>query len=61
MEERTFVVREGQKFMNVRKKTTYIVKSIEGNSAMLVSEDGKACMTIRSDELLASWLKPLYD
>jgi hypothetical protein len=61
MEERILVVKSGQKFMNIRKNIMYIVKSVKGTSAMLVSEDGEACMIIQADDLVSAGFEPLYD
>ena len=61
MEKRTLVVRPGQKFMHIRRKTIYIVKSIRNDAVTLISEDGKASMLIQMEDLIAAGFKPAYD
>lgn len=61
MENRILVIKPGQKFMNIRKKTIYIVKNVKGTSVMLVSEDGEACMIIQANDLIPAGFEPLYD
>ena len=61
MLKKTLAVRPGQKFLHIRGKTIYIVKSVRNDAVMLISEDGKASMLIQMGDLIAGGFEPLYD
>jgi len=60
-EERTLVVKPGQKFTHIRSNTIYIVKSVKGNAVTLVSKNGEAFMLIQMDDLIGGGFEPVYD
>ncbi len=60
-EKRTLVVRRDQKFKHKRKGTIYTIKNVKGNAVVLVSENGKASMTIQMGALMSSEFEPIYD
>ncbi len=61
VEERTLVVKPGQKFMHKRSNTMFIVKNVRDNAVTLVSENGEACMLIQVDDLVSAGFELLYD
>ncbi len=60
-EEKTHLISPGQKFRHKRKGTVYIVKSIEDNTVVMVSENGQAITRIHLDFMSLSDLEPFYD
>ncbi len=60
-EEHVLTVHPGQKFRHKRKGTVYIVKSIENNTVLLVSEKGETIRRVHLDFISLSDLDPLYD
>ncbi len=60
VKESTLIVKPGQKFRHKRKGTVYVVKSIEDNTVVLVSEKGEAVRRINLDFISLSDLEPLY-
>ncbi len=61
VKESNVMVRPGQKFRHKRKGTVYIVKSVEDNTVVLVSEKGEAIRRVHLDFMSLSDLEPLYD
>ncbi len=59
VEKTNLVVKPGQKFINKRKNTIYIVKSIRDKTVVLVSEKGEASMLIQMDSLISAGFEPL--
>ena len=59
VERKNLVVKPGQKFINKRKNTIYIVKSIRDKTVVLVSEKGEASMLIQMDSLISAGFEPL--
>ncbi len=60
-EEKTFVVKPGQKFRHIRSNAIYIVKSVTDNAVTLVSKNGEACMLIQVDDLISAGFEPIHD
>ncbi len=60
-EEKTPFISPGQKFKHKRKGTVYIVKSVEDNTVLLVSENGETIRRVHLDFISLSDLEPLYD
>ncbi len=59
METKSHPITIGQKFRHKRKGTVYIVRSIEDNTVLLVSEKGEAMRRVHLD-FMALWdLEPL--
>ena len=54
-------LKPGQEFVNKRKNTIYIIKSIRDKTVVLVSEKGEVSMLIQKDSLLSTGSGPLYD
>ncbi len=61
VKETTLVVKPGQKFRHKRKGTVYIVKGIEDNTVLLVSENGETMRRVHLDFMSLSDLEPLYE
>ncbi len=60
-EEKTLIVKPGQKFMHIRSNAIYIVKSVRDNAVTLVSKNGKACMLIQVDDLITAGFEPINE
>ena len=60
-EGKNLIVKPGQKFVNKRRNTVYIVKNIRDKTVVLVSEKGEVSMLIPMDSLLSAGFEPLYD
>ena len=60
MEEESLAIKPGQKFIQEKRKTIYVVKSIKGKQAVLVSEKGDASMLIQADSFSLAGLQPLH-
>jgi hypothetical protein len=61
VQEKIPVVIPGQKFRHKRKGTVYIVRSIQDNTVLLISEKGEAIRRIQLDFMSLSDLEPIYD
>jgi hypothetical protein len=59
VEEKTLIVKPGQRFVHKRKNTLYIVKSIKDKTVSLVSENGEATMLIQMDDLRSATFEPI--
>ncbi len=61
VKESALIVKPGQKFRHKRKGTVYIVKNVQGDTVVLVSENGEAVMRIHQGSLATSGFEPVYD
>ncbi len=61
VQEIVLIVKPGQKFRHKRKGTVYIVKSVDDNTVLLVSEKGDTVRRINLDFMSLSDLEPLHN
>ncbi len=59
IEEKTLIVRLGQKFRHKETGAIYIVKIIKDRDILLMRENGAASMLIQMESLQISGLEPL--
>ncbi len=59
--KKTSVIRVGQKLLNKRHKTVYVVRNIEENSIVLVSEDGTKSLRVPVGSISRDEYDTLYD
>ena len=61
MQEKPPVVQPGQKLRGKKHNTIFVVKEVDSDKVLLVSEDGTASMRIQLDNLALLDLEPIYD
>jgi len=61
MQEKPPVVQPGQKLRGKKHNTIFVVKEVDSDKVLLVSEDGTASMRIQLDNLALLGLEPIYD
>ena len=55
------IIKPGQKLLDKKSHIVYIIRNVEKENVILISEDGEASMLVHPDSLVFSGLEPIFD